>query len=74
MLWPQNETQCLSDNKIYFYQEHMLTAQNVSEEEEVEMTTLEHFGLLLTKVINKQQNRDVAKPTSSTSSFLFHKL
>ncbi len=42
----------------------MLTAQNVSEEEEVEMTTLEHFGLLLTKVINKQ-NRDVAKPTSS---------
>jgi hypothetical protein len=23
------------------------------------------FGLLLTKVINKQQNRDVAKPTSS---------
>ncbi len=38
------------------------------EEEEVEMTTLEHFGLLLTKVINKQ-NRDVAKPTSSTKLF-----
>ncbi len=40
-------------NKIYFDQEHTLSTQNVSEEEEVEMTTLEHFGLLLTKVINK---------------------
>jgi hypothetical protein len=32
-----NDAQSLSD-KIYFNQEHMLSVQNVSEEEEVEMT------------------------------------
>ena len=37
-----NDAQCLSD-KIYFNQEHMFTAQNVSEEEEV-TRTLEHIG------------------------------
>jgi hypothetical protein len=31
----------------------MLSTQNVSEEEEVEMTTIEYFGLPLTKVINQ---------------------
>ena len=34
----------------------MLSTQNVSEEEEVKMTTLEYYGLTLTKVL-KMNNK-----------------